>query len=82
MVRSRISIRLAPEYHPIEIAHRKCQIAIFVSDSRWLTRAQCKVLINRVAARLIFMLGGNLSSSQAVSTDTRSQQKHLQLRNR
>ncbi|KAF3015428.1 hypothetical protein E8E15_002570 [Penicillium rubens] len=34
-----------------------------------------------VAARLIFMLGGNLSSSQAVSTDTRSQQKHLQLRN-
>ncbi|OQE13787.1 hypothetical protein PENFLA_c043G09707 [Penicillium flavigenum] len=34
-----------------------------------------------VAARLIFMLGGNLSSSQVVSTDTRSQQKHSQLRN-
>ncbi|CAG8897157.1 unnamed protein product [Penicillium egyptiacum] len=34
-----------------------------------------------VAARLIFMLGGNISSGQAVSTDTRSQQKHSQIRN-
>ncbi|CAI7654452.1 unnamed protein product [Penicillium glandicola] len=34
-----------------------------------------------IAARLIFMLGGNLSSGDAISTDKRSQQKHSQLRN-
>lgn len=34
-----------------------------------------------VAARLIFMLGGNLFSGQANSTDNRSLQKHSQLRN-
>ncbi|KGO73956.1 Transcription factor, fungi [Penicillium italicum] len=34
-----------------------------------------------VAARLIFMLGGNLYSCQATSKDSRSQQKHTQLRN-
>ncbi|KAJ5822395.1 hypothetical protein N7447_004735 [Penicillium robsamsonii] len=34
-----------------------------------------------VAARLIFMLGGNHFSSQTISTDKHSQQKHSQLRN-
>ncbi|OQE34649.1 hypothetical protein PENCOP_c016G07599 [Penicillium coprophilum] len=34
-----------------------------------------------VAARLIFMLGGNLFSSQAISTDQLGQQRHSQLRN-
>ncbi|KAJ5173489.1 transcriptional regulator family: Fungal Specific TF [Penicillium coprophilum] len=34
-----------------------------------------------IAARLIFMLGGNLFSSQAISTDQLGQQRHSQLRN-
>ncbi|KAF9239540.1 transcriptional regulator family: Fungal Specific TF [Penicillium roqueforti] len=34
-----------------------------------------------LAARLIFMLGGNRLDGQAISTDERSQQEHSQLRN-
>ncbi|KAJ5375840.1 transcriptional regulator family: Fungal Specific TF [Penicillium concentricum] len=34
-----------------------------------------------IAARLIFMLGGNLFTCHATATDKRSQQKHSQLRN-
>ncbi|CAI7673772.1 unnamed protein product [Penicillium viridicatum] len=34
-----------------------------------------------IAARLIFMLGGNLFSGHATATDARSQKKHAQLRN-
>ncbi|CAI7591597.1 unnamed protein product [Penicillium discolor] len=34
-----------------------------------------------IAARLVFMLGGNLFSGHATARDARSQQKHAQLRN-